>query len=199
MIDHRSALQSGGPYLTPYAAGQQYAWSVCSPLTVICNQLQNVMAMLVNPDGSACLIPFGTNDQTSNRLLGATPEDGLQLKYAGGDPCGSNPAVKPSTILDITCDIKGAASPHNVQISVDMENCQLNLAFQSSAGCPLPLNTTISPIVIGVIVVVGALVAYLMFGILYKTMIRGASGIEAVPNVRWACIAPLRRKLRRTH
>jgi len=161
-----------------------YKFAACSPLEMQCSGTSGLMALAVpfnNPN--QCIYPYGTNAATSVTLLGSKAE-GVQLQFKGGT-CSSDPKVTATTTLDIQCDAGGGGAPHAQQLLSSSDDCGFHIQFKSSAGCPIQLEPeeVISPAAIALIVVASLAVVYLGGGFAYNSCARGASGIEAVPNI----------------
>jgi Autophagy-related protein 27 len=116
-------------------------------------------------------------------MLTSTPTDGLKLVYQGGMPCGQFGTY--TTSFNLQCD---ASVTQGVAFSDVSEptQCSLQYTLRTAAACPVQKLKTVPSLGAGWIVFIVFMVAlavYLVGGSLYKKLVKGASGLEALPNI----------------
>ena len=138
--------------------------------------------LTTSPD--QCVSAFSTNARVTASALGSSASQGVSIQYQGGHNCANEPAAVSLTTLDIQCD-ESQLEPHGVQVLSGTGSCGFRVSFKSSAGCPVPfpIDKIMSPFALVVLILAGLVVLYLGVGMAYNGCVRGASGIEAIPNI----------------
>ena len=108
---------------------------------------------------------------------------GVSFVYGDGDPCVSDPSNLPVSFqLNLECDntVSKGDEPHVSTASGAV--CIETVTIRSSANCPSTV-TSLSPVLLLAIILVGAITLYLIVGIVFKSQVMGTSGVESIPNV----------------
>lgn len=168
----------------------EYRISLCSNANgFLCGGAPSAVVQLISRGGTACASSFGRAENASVTLLSADPTAGIRLSFSAGSACPSAPGATQYATLNLACD----PTQPNAVISgvVRVPACGLDLYATASAGCGRVVTSVVEQPSTGwyaFLGVLGAVALYVGGGVAYKRAVRGATGVEALPNIdswRW--------------
>lgn len=162
-----------------------FQYSFCNNITTSsCPDGTKAVSMMVAP-GTGCIASYGTLPSVAASPYGGNPTSGLTLVATGTQPCGgSGPA--PQTTFNLQCDTTITGAPLVRSASYVAGSCTLLYNLATSAACPTVRKRVVTPLSPGWIAFITLAVSgaiYLVGGVAYKTYWKGASGVEAIPNI----------------
>jgi len=177
------------PYDDPQTR-TSYVVSLCSNANgYLCGGRPSAVVMLARGAGSACVSSFGRSENASVTLLAEDPAAGIRLSFSAGSACPSSPGGTQTATLNLACD---ASQPTAVITSVRrVPPCELELYAAAAEGCGRTVTQVVDQPSTGwfaLLGVLGGVAVYLGGGVAYKRAVRGATGVEALPNIdtwRW--------------
>jgi len=188
------AVQTVGPAPDGFFYAVELCGALPAPQGACSSGARASVAQLLSSGSARCLTSFGDAAYaTAQPRVDAA--GGLTLALPRGDACGAVGAQY-ETVFNLHCD--GSLAPAALVVDslappAEGSGCTLVVEARAAAACPAAYTPVaragLGAAWIGLAAAVVALALYLGGGIAYKRAVRGATGMESVPNIdTWRCV-----------